>query len=996
MPRAHGIPLPANLPRSGEAEDDDDDDELVRQLVEAADVDAVIERMELQHQRRLSPIVQGLKPFSRPPRREPRPAARGQPRHQPPPPPPSPPPSSSSPPPPPPCETRLSAPLRSPAGDAGLQGNHGEPVRGVWAPPPPTAGTSPASSVCTAAELRRWRLDFGAPPPPLRSPRPSDEDASSAPHENDHTEKPSVNRRHRAREHRAPRMRPPIESPALVNSPPPPPPPPVAQGRRAGSGAQQRRRYGDRHRAPSPGESPHYSARRQLDLQRSYCELSSIRGASLERPARRSQSARGGYYDRYYDPNFRGDVYRRAPALARMEAPSRRRRSASPPAAVPALSPAAEEDAWTQHTGMGSCYDRRDYWGYMGNGFEGTPTATTEEAHTPDDVDYDEEEYGAFAAVPPRIIEREQHLRSRVVEPPLTNSDAAAGSADGRGKAVEQEPAASEENNTKNNYGSHGPTYTTHSVQPRSPHYLDANGAGASNKVLSPSDQETTHAGPSLSSLAATPRERATVEAQEQGKASNGRSESWSHPQALLARGPSTVPPGSDEHTLRPDNTAGRQGVQRISPALSPTRQRDQRSAAQSPRDADPRDNGNGNRNPKRDRKEEAAASPGHGEMTQHTHEQRNPRAVARGAGKEKKVVSPSRSNGEDSSDSYTYSSYTCSSDGSLGMEPLSIPAAAAEVKPKNIPKSASAAVGPLLRAKAFPPPGPSVHPPPTNQEGKRVKQPTPHSHCLLQQRQISGPPPPPGFKMASAAPFRPSLQNSFLEIHSDNTPDLGFVPMAEAASAYSFSKRSYPRERPVTGASRPDASLRSVSRSTASRMPYVSYLPHSLLGPERSSVPVPKPLPTQTVPQGQHRGASVPASITGLPIESQEIVWRTSDGGRVEGKKHHSPSAVKAALTRHDAFPQPRSMSLGTNPPPPSRIPLRARNSISEMRSSSVNRVVEVPQRRPSREASLAVNQQPRSSIATYPGSAANAYNTRDETNAVQTVVIQLPYKAR
>ncbi|KAG8342237.1 hypothetical protein ERJ75_001522700 [Trypanosoma vivax] len=75
----------------------------------------------------------------------------------------------------------------------------------------------------------------------------------------------------------------------------------------------------------------------------------------------------------------------------------------------------------------------------MGNKLEFTPTATTEEAESPDEVFFDEDECANYVPVPPRIIEHEQHLRqrpSRVTSPRQTHTTPAEEQVDALGTFV--------------------------------------------------------------------------------------------------------------------------------------------------------------------------------------------------------------------------------------------------------------------------------------------------------------------------------------------------------------------------------------------------------------------------------------------------------------------------------------------------------------------------------------------------------------------------------
>ncbi|KAF8297239.1 hypothetical protein TcYC6_0081890 [Trypanosoma cruzi] len=967
MQRVRGIPSPANPTRRNEEEEDE---ELVRQLVEAADVDEVIERMEMKHYRHISPILQGLRPFRR--------ASANSLKRRP-----------LS------CEPRLGAPLRSPAEDAaGPQGSHEEPMKNMSSLPHPVASTSPTPSDQSTREQRRQSLALGIKAP-ARSPHASDGDASSAPHENEHTEKPSVNRRHRARSHRKKILRPPIESPSVVDSPLTPLSPlSPSQSRRLSNASQRRRRHTDIHQASSFGGLPRHFGDRQWDLQRSYRELSGLRPPSVDKPSRRSQLAWHEYYDPSHDPSFGVNAYRGPPTQPNTDTSFIWRRSSSPPVILPPFASPVEDDAETQYTGRASHYSRGDYWGHMRNGFEGTPTATTEEAHTPDDVEYDEEEDVEFVSGPPRIIEREQHLRSRVTEPPLNKFDARVAPKGNRRKSVGKVSPARENNNNINNnrnvdydHGNDGfrdPSHNTHTVEPRLPHYVNAKGAGSSNKFISPSDREVTQEGHSLSSLAAPSRDYAMMDLKEEGDFSHSRRQSWSHSTGMVERRRSTQLLGTSENTSRPDHKLVRQNGQRMSPALSPTRQDTPPPVSQNPHDEKTRSERNVGSNRKVD---EGAQK--HRRGQKHAVEDHSPHSVDRTERKEKNMVSPFLSSGSGSSYSYTYSSQSSSSSAASVVK--STPGPPVEATSKNMPKSSTVAVKPRLEAKVFPPHNPRVHPRPKSLGWKKRNPPLLLPHSVLQRQPAMAPPPPCGMTMASAATVRPLLRNSFVEMRSDGTMDRGFISSTRTSNARFPSKQQRPQTTYSTSIPRFDRSAQSVPGSTTPRASCVSSPSYPQQGSTGASVPMPKPLPTQMIPRGSCRSASEPAATARFPVGAQPIVWRTSDGDSVAGKNRRVPPAAKTGLTLYGVLPQQRSMSVGDNPPPPSKIPLRARNSIGERRSLSANRVVDVPQRRPSQNDLLAANRKRRSSVAISFISPSDG-----EVCPAQTVFIQLPYKAK
>ncbi|KEG11547.1 hypothetical protein DQ04_02511060 [Trypanosoma grayi] len=980
MQRTFGVPPPAMYP-SHQSKDEED---LVRQLVEAVDVDEVIERMEMDHYQHLSPIVQNLKPFDRVSSR----GERFDAVH----------PQES-------LDVRLNAPMRSPVDDADEHKSNRRGSLSTWSAPRPHTIISPPLPVQEQKQPQQKLLNALS----AASPHVSDADTSSAPHDNDHTEKPSLLRRHRSRPYRSAKLRAPVNSPNRTDM--------KAMNKREHSlGSHQRRRQHERRRAPSFGEVPPPYLNRELELNRSYRELSNLRAPSADTSLRGNFGAEHVYHHNRHSSGFTGGgsgasvaagSHRRAFTPPPPEISAVGRHSPSPSPDLPPWSARTQDDAWAYQNSRSLYFDRNDYWGHMDRGFECTPTATTEEAHTPDDADFDEEEDGEYVAVPPRIIEREQHRRPRVVEPLVDNSnlfvDPAGDHMGTRREAVplagnqqhqhlhyqggeeEEEEEAKEEEEEED--VSHDPTFNTHTVRPRSSTSATVKGAGTKNNVRNASEVEYHHNTLSLSSLAPTPQERSLADTKEQVDASRIRSQSRNRSQLVNDKWVSATISVKDDNTSRQDATSGRQSGHRMSPALSPMRLLAPTSTVMDPSNGVSR--GDKNADAGKGRVRSGVEDVGGRNKKPKGKNAHGARRANKREKKERPPVSPALSEGSLSSYSYSYTSYSGSSTQDSEEAPAAQKKAATGPRPmQRIETTSRPPVGP----KIFPSKGPIVHPPLNNHQGNRMKQPVLAPQQALQRKQQQGPPPPRG-RLA----MRPPSQRCLLSASLPGAPRDGVL------HSNSFLRSTEPIRRPpytflqsrATGLSAAppcDESLRSAPRSAAlSSGPYVSYLPHSVRAPTSAKTPA------QTTPQEQMRSVSMPTSVAMVQGEVREIVWRTSDRDSVEGKNHKAPPPpAKTNLSSHYIPPRPRSASTGANPPPPKNLPLRAQDSVRNGRSASANRIIEVPRQRPSRQPSASGGTQVGISAPASSGNSPNPQKPNNQGVQVPTFVIQLPRNVR
>ncbi|CBH17517.1 hypothetical protein, conserved [Trypanosoma brucei gambiense DAL972] len=375
-----------------------DDEELVKQLIEATDVDEVVERMEIERYHHIAPLLREMGPYNCDSKKQPGSTLsnsqqqqwnRDEPFHNNP-------------------DARTDEMKRT--RDRGLRYTMNT---ASTPPPPPPETLSPIEDPLERPreEMKPTRRRYTSPAP-TKSPLLSSERKRQPPTYDDQDEKPITHRIRRRQAYSAERLRPPKSNTSRGR--------PLSPANPRGYAGQQRARSYDR--KPPPPSSRRISPQDECPngLGKSPSSYSCFRSAATAKPAWRGVKNAQRYMDLFAPPAANPSENRsplrriKGGYIAPLPPPdgqsrrtlSARKRPLSPPVPGRRLTPPVD-----RYFPLSSGISR---WGRMDNGYDSELTDASEDVHPSDDALQGYTGYDNYVVIPPRVVERERCVRNRV------------------------------------------------------------------------------------------------------------------------------------------------------------------------------------------------------------------------------------------------------------------------------------------------------------------------------------------------------------------------------------------------------------------------------------------------------------------------------------------------------------------------------------------------------------------------------------------------------